>query len=190
MPTTRVGLAWIIVAFVGGAGVVGVWIDRLLRLPLTPEWAQGVAGIGEAFAAIIALVLQGLDKRSRRRAIDARISAEAYALRRQLRSWIVGPPLTALVGAIGWATRTQAHFDRAEARFAELVRNIPEASADVAEAVRRAYVLFYTATQRVNEEVAVGGSPTGVATLNTAYAELEQGAQELDAAIDQELRDR
>jgi len=157
-----------------------------------------------------------------RAAVDARISALAYALRRQLRSWVDEAPdeviaivaivdaWTAAAKALGsdepgevpgvthgmleiawtWASDRSRHFNTAEARELELMGAAPEASRMVAAAIRRAYVLFYRATGRLNRQVAVRGGRGGLSVVEiaAAYHELEAYIQALEPAIDPELR--
>ena len=159
----------------------------------------------------------------RQRAVDARVSGVAYAVRRQLRSWLDEAPAEtkALVSVtdtwaeavkqlggkevgevpglthgmlsvtVKWAAqRADQHFNRAEERIVQLVAAAPEASAAVADSIRRAYVLFYKATGRLNRQVAVyseHGEPSAE-ELATAYHELETCGETLAPAVGEELR--
>src|SRR5438552_12336606 len=124
----------------------------------------------------------------RRAAVDARISAQAYALRRQLRSWYQEHHPHEKQSFLGWAATIQRHFDRAEDRLQELVAQIPEASPSVSRAVRQAYVEFYDATEIINREVAVGGTEGAALQLSTAFDGIRKCAHTISDAIDGDLR--
>lgn len=158
------------------------------------------------------------------RATDTRISGIAYALRRQLRSWLDEAPteLTGLVSmadawwdaerkagtytegsdvpgvtegmmrvSAKWAQRYSGeHFDRAEARVLQLLAAIPDASPEVTDSIRRAFVLFYEATLRLNQQMRTFDDigevePQGLAA---AYHELEDCIKALSVAVDEELQ--
>src|SRR3989442_13080365 len=120
-----------------------------------PEnWPAVVEALAVVAAALLAgwtLVRDRQEKQARRRATDARLSALAYVLRRQLRSWLDEAPneLKAVVHAwqayggdlklgdiqhilnevLRWARgRPAQQFDRAEERMVELVAATPDAS--------------------------------------------------------------
>jgi len=117
---------------------------------------------------------------TRRQAVDARISAIAYALQRQLETWLEEPleqapsvprAARAIVDwfrtgderadrALKYLTEqwarprmSAAHSGAAEDRIQQLVSMAPEASPDVAGAVRRACVEFYQGTGLVNRSI-------------------------------------
>ncbi len=151
-------------------------------------------------------------------AVDARVGAVAYAVGRQVRSWLDEAPdemkatvevVDAWVKAVkqlggqevgevagvthgmlevtvDWASRRSGgHFDRAEERMLQLVAAAPEASVPVAKAVRRALVLFFEATGRMNRQAALRaarGQPSAC-ELTAAYHELESCLEQLDAAV-------
>ncbi len=202
-----------------------------------PAMVEALAVVAATGLAYVSLHEQGKDEATRRAAdrqraderrvaVDARISALAYALRRQLRSWVeeapdeipaqvsivdawssavqdlggddpgevpgIPPQLRAAAGA--WALRASGHFDHAEEQMLELMAAAPDASPDVAVALRRAYPLFYRATGRLNRQAALRQEPlepSDVAKeITAAYHELQECIEALTPAIDVELRDQ
>ena len=128
-------------------------------------WWQIAFAIGESVAAIAVagFALVQLRKEfnrdeERRRTAEARISTSAFLLRRQLRSWLgIHPPRDEALDA--WLKMARENgslkdeLDIAERRFAELTELAAEASREIANNVRRAYVLFLAGTNRINEFV-------------------------------------
>lgn len=90
-----------------------------------------------------------------RRAVDARISALGYLLRRQLRSWL-GIELHETDGLENWLRSAQnaqmfgEHIDHAEHTVIDMVTLASRASEDISERVREAYVFFLAGTDRLN----------------------------------------
>jgi hypothetical protein len=153
---------------------------------------EAAATVVVAVFAAIQLVKEWRRDRGVRRGADAKISAIAYPLRRQLRQWLGSG--SAEDGLETWLRAAQnAHslapeLDAAEARITEIVRLAAEASRSVANSVRKAYVRFYLATAALNEYASTP-RPDGneffdwlrlrtdaVRELGEAVAELEGGA--------------
>lgn len=113
-----------------------------------------LATIVVAFFAGVEAVNGYLDRDARRKTANVRISAIAYALRRQLSSW-----LQIAKGPGNEYERLQAvqgHFQPAEDRIADLLGLAADATPSVQEYLREAYVRFYRATQTINEQHDVG----------------------------------
>jgi len=83
----------------------------------TIQWLSGVAAVAVAALAVVAIVVEVVrdvrrsrevrdEKKARRTAVDAQISAVAYALRRRLRSWLslANEDITGMVSIVDtWA---------------------------------------------------------------------------------------
>lgn len=139
-------------------------------------WSTVVVGV----AAVVALVLPMLDWRRHRKSVNAAISADAYAVRRTLNSWIFS---AVHLEAVGGSPRTLVlgQQDKAvEERLQRAVAAAPHASRRVAKAIREAYVLYYRATaQGQMENVTVAP----LAVMQACVARLTD-------AIEPELRER
>src|SRR5437867_12758162 len=126
-------------------------------------WWQVASIIGEAAATIVLagfaavqIWREGSRTAERARTADARISTNAFLLRRQLRSWLgIEPPRDR--GLEEWLrdARTLQTFgtelDIAERRIVESLATAGDASPAVAVRLREAFVLFLAGTNRLNE---------------------------------------
>jgi hypothetical protein len=124
---------------------------------------------------------------------DALVSAQAYAMRRQLRSWLdEGEPPAQRYNA--WAERVKKHFDSAEARMLGLMEHRPHASPAVSRALADAFVLFLQATNRINQSTTAGDSSIVNRDMKEkvepAHHELVECVRVIDGAIAPDLRDR
>jgi hypothetical protein len=163
-----------------------------------PTTIQTVSGTAAVVLAGIALGKQWRDERRHRKAVDGRISPQAYAARRTLRSWLTDPRLAILSNHpsfwVQFATSISQHFAATEKRFEQIAADAPDASPAVGDAVRDAYVLFYNATGRVNEAIAaanVTSSSQGtIQEVQQALKDFELCVDSLTRAIDEKLRDR
>ncbi|HEY6059565.1 MAG TPA: hypothetical protein VIV10_03180, partial [Gemmatimonadales bacterium] len=140
----------------------------------------------------------------------ARLSGIAYALRRQVRSWVADVPKrpidivtqegdskSAIRSDVGlfvaeglqWArARGGRDFDQAEDRAHDLIAGGPEASRPVAEAIQRAFVLLYRATARVNQQArSIGPVAADPGELEEAVRELERCIEALGQVVGPEL---
>lgn len=125
--------------------------------------------------------LQQDREKDRIRSVRARASGVAYALRRQLQSWVdeapktvqtvvemydklAGNPLrdglvqyqpgmqTTMIGCMQWIdAHGGEHFDRAEQRVQQLLQDAPELEEPTADNIRKAFVYFYRATHWMNQ---------------------------------------
>ena|SRR5690349_18410613 len=126
---------------------------------------------------------------SRRKSVDAAISARAYTVRRTLREWILSAQhLQALGRSVGFDP------DRGvEERLQRAIAAAPLASPAVAAATREAYVLYYRATtRRTPKSIAdlQASTPEAKKAANDAALEdLQACVERLTAAIDPALRD-
>jgi hypothetical protein len=90
-----------------------------------------------------------------------------------------------------WAWgRSGEHMNRGEERIVQLVAAAPEASTAVGESIRRAYVLFYQATSRLNRQALVFNElgDADSEELAVAYHELEACVEALGPGVGEELR--
>jgi len=130
-----------------------------------------------------------------RRRVRIRVSGVAYALRRQIRSWVDEAPsdVQAIVQiregfkgtvdpdelteglltsgmrsvAMQWAQRFgREPLDRAEARVQRLLEDARDVDNETAEAIRRVFVRFYDATGRLNR-LATSYHPGDVASAHS-----------------------
>jgi hypothetical protein len=85
----------------------------------------------------------------RRRAADARISAVAYALRRELRAMRAHEDLKDRRMET-WGRAATRGLNITERRLHQLMALAADASATIAQALREAYVAYYAAANRVN----------------------------------------
>lgn len=159
------------------------------------EYVNAFSTFAVAFLAIVAIIIQKTKAAAHRRAVDARISAQAFALRRTLASWVdrdwgMGMNLLAT------AQYLSGHFDATEKRVEDMVSSAPDASEDLRRTVRRVYVLFYSATQFLNEGALHASDSTLAANtpyevwdgLDKAKELLEECVGVLGAAVDKDLR--
>lgn len=122
---------------------------------MSGNWVVAVATLAVAWTAWQSLRRERRREERRQEAVDARIGAIAYALRRQIDSWweVTWPSGTGHeLQALRKSRRlAEDHFDTAEERVELMLSQAPRASEQVADAVRRASVLFYRATELINE---------------------------------------
>lgn len=122
---------------------------------MSAEWIVAAATLAVAWTAWQSLRRERRREEKRQEAVDARIGATAYALHRQIDSWWDGtwPSGTGHeLQALRKSRRLAGdHFDTAEERIELMLAEAPRASEEVADAVRRASVLFYRATELINE---------------------------------------
>jgi len=136
----------------------------------------------------------------RERAVDARISAEAYVVRRTIRGWVVAvehlrglgeTPALVHVGVAG-----AEPLRVVEEQLQRMAADAPLASLQVGEAVREAYVLYYKAKgpgPRPPESLAdlqAKAQHVRTAEYQTHFDDLQSCLARLTAAIDPALRDR
>jgi hypothetical protein len=175
------------------------------------DWISVALTFGLVFAAFATIGVEIWREKRRRRedlersrqrtlAMDSRISAQAYALRRQMHSWFENTPdlpagkltndhINQWVGPV----RSQARLDSAEERFRLLVGEHPEASPKVADAVVDAYVLFLRATEYINFVTRTGSwesTADNMTKLRSAYDDLRGCIPALERALDDRLRQR
>ena len=153
---------------------------------------MAAATVVVGWVAVVEVLERKRARADRRRAVQGRISALAYALRRQLRSWHEEDHPHDKVTFLRWGETIRRHFNRAEERLADLMSLAADADASpaVREAVRQTFVEFYDATGIVNREIDVGGSPGAALQLSSAFDGIKKSAQTIDDAIDPELRRR
>lgn len=131
-----------------------------------------------AVFAGVQLIREAVRSRELARSADARISAQAFLLWRQLRSWLgVEPPLAG--GFAEWLDSTgvdeiKSSFDVAEQRIVELLSSAGSASRGVAVNLRKSFVAFFAGTNRVNEYKSA--RPKSVPDMARRYA-LESDAE-------------
>jgi len=205
-------------------GMFGGYTVVLWRLGKLSEFLDHLDALAGVFVALFTLVLvwieHGRDLRDdirqeeHRSRIDRRVSAVAFLISRQLRSWLseiatLGAgqgnliETIAILGEIDddaykrtsdplfkwWGQKTKDQ-DEAERRFEGVVAILPEASPGVAEAVRHAFVKFADFAGRWNQSLAVQvqGEVPDWKQIVRGLKSLQSASDRLDAAIDAELR--
>jgi hypothetical protein len=158
---------------------------------------EAIAVVAATGLAYVALRKQDRDEQARRRAVDGRISAQAYQARRTLRSWLEdptrppgGPSAFATAHEANFVAEVSRHFPAVEARLEQMAGDAPSASPEVAVNVRAAFVVFGRATAQVYREIqraAKLGERTDQ-VFTDAMRDFEVCAELLTAAIDPELR--
>lgn len=144
------------------------------------------------------------ERAQRRRAHDTRVSAHAYALRRQLREWVRNPlpEEPHLLRGRAQSFTAKERLNPAEERTLEIVKAASGASPGRAEAARRQYVLFYRATLILNRASVADPDRSDVSNIEHDTPEwpaiviegvpkarelLEECIEALTEAIDEEL---
>jgi hypothetical protein len=123
-------------------------MDPIAWLDLHNGAVQAVATVVLAGFAFVEIRRYGADQKSRERAADAKVSAEAFALRRQLRSWLASENRKEF---FTWAQEVTPHMDRAEVRLNNMAGEAANGSANVQEMLREATARFYRGTNTLNE---------------------------------------
>ena len=164
-------------------------------------WLDFVNAISTTVVALFAVVQVGKlfwDDYRRRSEVDARLSTQAYALRRHLGSWLADAPTldVKLIDRAMEITSTPAEAmpssaRRAEDRILEMVIAAPEASAARAKAVRSAYILFYKAMNQINAQVTreVTLHSASEDELYGAFENIREAVDQLFLAIDPDIRE-
>lgn len=174
----------------------------LTALPLSglvhaETWVEAIATV--VLAGFAGLQISREDRRERQRenensrllsasqaAAAARVGFLAYGLRRQILSWhrFPGQGLRDLPQWAEWASNGFArHFDRAEVRMDAISHLGPSLSTQGAMAVRRAGVLFFAGTGRLNEYATAIGSPSSGVILGRATLDLIELVELLEADL-------
>lgn len=172
-------------------------------------WTEVI--IAAATAAVAWTAIQSLRRerkrdRERRQAADARVSAIAYALRRQLQSWWpegTWPSPDTDQKVMRKAESLVPHFDVAEERIEDLLALAPNASPEVSKSIREAAVRFYRGTRFINEAADAEGQkiekdeegyPTNVKfprevteRFSRSFPLLLETVEYLEEVIDEEL---
>jgi hypothetical protein len=174
--------------------------------PSDPLWRTVldvfVAGstIAVAFFAFVELKRAGADRKGRTKAANTKVSAVAYALRRQLRSWLEGLWAEQFLyqgpqGVYRQMRQAQKGFDVAESRMQDAVATAVDATSVVQEALREAYVRFYSATGMINyilQEVERQGASVGhtpvLSKWSDCVGDLQATVALLDRVIDPALQ--
>ena len=172
------------------------------------------------FTLVLVWIEHGRDLRdeirdqAHRSRIDRRVSAVSFLISRQLRSWLseIGTlgaghgnliETLAILGEIEdvayrrstdplfkwWGQKTKDQ-DEAERRFEEVLAILPEASPELAEGVRHAFVKFADFAGRWNQSLAVQaqGEVPDWKQIVRGLKSLQSASERLDAAIDTDLR--
>ncbi len=119
--------------------------------PRTVRRFAAAATVAVAVFALVELWNGRQARHARSKTANVRISAIAYALRRQLWSWLQ------IAKGKGnehhRLTQVQGQFDPAEDRITDLLALAAEAPPNIQVYLREAYVWFYRATQTINEQL-------------------------------------
>jgi hypothetical protein len=159
------------------------------------DYATALSTVAVAVFALVALAREVWLARQKRKAVDAQITAVAYALQRQLKSWLVDPVSVDIAWANGLTNRQagqKSHFDIAEERLDLLMRDAPFASREPRQAVYSAFLLFNAATKRISETLADFGKtniPNYAELRGPIVEQLSACIEALDGAIDRSLRE-
>jgi hypothetical protein len=166
---------------------------------LSPAWLEALAVVAATVLAGVALGTQWADAKARRKSTDAAVGAEAYVVRRTIRSWIIPilhgqalgvPPTVDAVAIVG-----RQDSGAVEERLQRMVAAAPHASPGIQKAVREAYVLYYKAKgpgPKPPDTLAdLQAKPLHVrqAQQDEVFGNLQACVERLTAAIDPELRD-
>jgi len=171
----------------------------MCAVSISPAWLEAGSVFAATLLAGYAVVKELRDGRSRRRSVDAAISADAYAARRSIRAWVVGvqrmqaseAPTFATVGIAG-----KQDSAAVEERLQRMVAAAPQASRAVQRAVREAYVLYYKAKgpgpQPPESLADLQATPQHVvpAQERALFGDLQACLARLTDAIEPELRER
>ncbi len=214
--------AWPVLAAL--VGMFGGYTFVLWRLQKLPEFLDHLDALAGVSVAVFTLVLLWIEHRrdlrdefkadEHRSRIDQQVSAIAFLISRQVRSWLseiatLGAGKGNLIDAIAilgeiedeaykrttdplldwWRQKTKDQ-DEAERRFEEVVAILPEASPGVAEAVRHAFVKFADFAGRWNQSCSVRdqGAIPDWEEIVRGLKSLQSASERLDAAIDTDLR--
>jgi hypothetical protein len=125
------------------------------------------------------------------RHIDGRskISAEAYVLRRQLRSWLAELPL-AQASSLDQARAIAQHMDTAETRMTALAALLSLSSAKSGAAIRSALVLFLKGTNTINEQLLLHQLQNTYSSdaIAQAFKDFADAVKHLEQLVDPALR--
>ncbi|HXG96342.1 MAG: hypothetical protein E6J91_26895 [Deltaproteobacteria bacterium] len=161
---------------------------------ISPEWLEALSVLTATGLAGVALRGQWGDATARRKSADAMIGAEAYVVRRTLRSWILAAEhLRAMQGTpprLALAEQDKTVEDRLQ----RAITAAPHASRPIAAAIREAYVLYFRATAKPHVENLADLQAKPRATLDAEYAaalaDMRACVTRLTDAIVPELREK
>jgi len=160
----------------------GTWVN------LVSTVAAGATG-ALAWFAKVQIDSANREKQDRQAVADARISALAYAVRRQVRSWLA---LDSAPHAVEWKAEISPTFERVENCLQMALAEV-HASRLVRAALREALVRYYRAMDTFDQlpsppdEMSVDKGASLLGGLGTLHAEVESCAASLAGAIDPEL---
>lgn len=160
----------------------GTWVN------LVSTVAAGATG-ALAWFAKVQIDSANREKQDRQAVADARISALAYAVRRQVRSWLA---LDSAPQVVKWKAEISPTFARVENCLQMALAEV-HASPMVRAALREALVRYYRAMDTFDQlpsppdEMSVDKGASIWGGLGTLHAEVESCADSLRGAIDPEL---
>jgi hypothetical protein len=175
---------------------------------MDPLLAGALIALMGAFAGAIAThwlerSARNEERAEARRSKESHISTDAYALRRQLQSWLRASHVqgAGVKRAQAWAKLISPEFAAAEIRASRIAAAAAEISSNRAAAARRAYVLFHEAVTLLNRAAAgdfivwqrkddpdrVFVRPGAADLLEEARAVLTRCVAELEKAVDEAL---
>lgn len=160
---------------------------------VSPEMLGAVSTVAATVLAAMALLIQGLNGRSRRKAADAVISAEAFAARSTIRGWKNQiAHLQAVSGSPPSSVMPQEHGE-VQDRLLRAVSQAAHGSRKAAKAIRKAYALFIRASGTGRVLTAADLRHKNPAEQETEYKaasrEMAQCVEWLTRAIEPSLRD-
>src|SRR2546426_500389 len=153
-----------------------------------PEVLEALSVFAATVLGGYAVVTQLRDDKRRGESVDAKISAEAYAARRTIRSWILTAQHLQAIGASPTRIVVGEQDKGVEERLHRAVAEAPHASRAVAAAIREAYVLYYRATAEPPVERLPDLQAKRAGGRDAALADLQACVARLTGAIEPELR--
>jgi hypothetical protein len=148
-----------------------------------------------AALAVIEVWRARKEGKARVRAADARVAAIAYALHRQVESWLALITFDDTALGLGlleyqqWMAEIQRHFPAAEARLTDLAERSAEASKTASDFISRAYVRFYSAADVVNEYLRISKPARAYTDAKEAYRLLSKSKDDLWKCVTPQLID-
>lgn len=170
------------IAITGPESLSSMWVN------IVSTMAAAATGVLAWFAKV-QIDSANREKRDRRLVADARVSALAYAVRRQLRSWLA---LESAPDTIQWKAEVAPTFTRSE-NCLQMALTEVHASPHVRTSLHGALVCYYRAMDTFDQvpppanKLSTDRPTTLPGRVGTLRAEVASCAESLTGAIDPEL---